>query len=61
MKKEYKKPLTEIVYLNTNAILAGAFDQDSEGTIPGDDPGILGNEGTFDEEETFGSSKSLWD
>ena len=61
MKREYKKPLTEIVYLNTDAILGDPLDQDSTGNIPGDDPGILGNEGTFDEEEGIGASKSLWD
>lgn len=61
MKKEYKKPLTEIVYLNTDAILGDPLDQDSTGTISGQDPGILGNEGAFDEEESFGNSKSLWD
>ena len=61
MKREYKKPLTEIVYLNTDKFLQDDLIQDSTGTIPGDDPGILGNEGTFEEEVGFGSSKSLWD
>ena len=60
MKREYKKPLTEIVYLNTSKFLDDLI-QDSTGTIPGDDPSILGNEGTFDEDMGFSSSKSLWD
>ena len=61
MKKEYKTPLTEIVTLDINTILEDGQDQDSTGTITGDDPGILGNEGYFDEEDGYGSSKSLWD
>ncbi len=60
MKREYKKPLTEIVYLNTDALLGDPLDQDSKGTIKGDDDNILGNQGTFDEDD-FVSSKSLWD
>ena len=42
-------------------ILQEGVTTDSEGDIPGDDPSILGNEGTFDEEEGFRASKSLWD
>ena len=61
MKKEYKKPLTEIVFLNTDEILQEGTVTDSEGDIRGDDDTILGNEGTFDEEEGFRASKSLWD
>lgn len=60
MKREYKKPLTEIVYLNTNKSFLDDLIQDSEGVISGSDPEILGNEGTF-EEESFRPSKSLWD
>ena len=51
MKRDYKKPLTEIVYLNTDAILGDPLDQDSKGTIKGDDDNILGNQGNFDEDE----------
>ena len=63
MKRTYRKPKTEIVILNSESILQEGTnpDQDSTGTITGQDPTILGNEGTFDEEESFGSSKSLWD
>lgn len=61
MKKEYKKPLTEIVFLNTEEILQEGVTTDTDGDIPGDDDDILGNEGTFDEEEGFRASKSLWD
>ena len=60
MKNEYKIPLTEIVYLNTNAVLEETT-TDTDGFIPGDDPGILGNEGTFDEEEMTKPAKGLWD
>lgn len=58
MKTSYIAPLTEIVYVNAQAILQSGLDQDSTGTVPGDSPEILTNEGTFDEET---SSKSLWD
>jgi len=61
MKREYKKPLTEIVYLNTAQFFQDDFIQDSEGVVKGSDPNILGNEGMFEEEEGFGSPKSLWD
>ena len=60
MKRVYKKPLTEIVYLNTDALLGDPLDQDSTGTITGSDPEILGNQGTFDEDD-FMPSKGLWD
>ncbi len=60
MKRDYKKPLTEIVYLNTDAILGDPLDQDSKGTIKGDDDNILGNQGNFDEDELV-PSRSLWD
>ena len=58
MKREYKKPLTEIIYLNTDQFF---LIQDSDGVVKGSDPNILGNEGMFEEEEGFGSPKSLWD
>ena len=58
MKREYKKPLTEIIHLNTDQFF---LIQDSDGVIKGSDPTILGNEGTFDEEVSFGSPKSVWD
>lgn len=61
MKKEYKTPLTEVVCLNVDEILQDGKDQDSTGTITGQDPGILGNEGIFDEADDYESSKSLWD
>lgn len=60
MKKEYKKPLTEIVYLNANKSFQDELIQDSTGVISGSDPEILGNEDTF-EEEDFIPSKSVWD
>lgn len=65
MKKEYKTPLTEVVYINIGKLLQDEYDdvtQDSTGTIPGDDPGILTNESQFDDDmATFQGSKSLWD
>ena len=61
MKKEYQKPLTEIVILDVSNSVLEDESTDSTGHIPGDDdPGILGNEGTFDEDD-FVPSKSLWD
>ncbi|MBO4850452.1 MAG: hypothetical protein J5529_06060 [Prevotella sp.] len=60
MKREYQKPLAEIVYLNTDAVLDEET-TDTNGFIPGDDPTILNNEGTFEEEEVTRPSKGLWD
>ncbi|MBO4659761.1 MAG: hypothetical protein J5637_09080 [Prevotella sp.] len=62
MKREYKKPLTEIAMINASNFLDEYGDPttDSEGDIPGNDPSILGNQGTFEEDE-FMSSKSLWE
>ena len=65
MKKEYKTPLTEVVYINIGKLLQDEYDdttQDSTGTIPGDSDDILTNESQFDDDmATFQGSKSLWD
>ena len=64
MKKVYKTPLTEIVYINIGTLLQDEYDdntQDSTGTISGDDDNVLSNESQFDEAADFQGSKSLWD
>jgi len=63
MKKDYKTPLTEVVWLNTSYDFQQEQDdptQDSTGHVPGDSPIIQGNESFFDDEEA-GQAKSLWD
>ncbi len=64
MKKVYKTPLTEVVYINIGTLLQDEYDdntQDSTGTITGDDPGVLSNESQFDEAADLQGGKSLWD
>lgn len=64
MKKVYKTPLTEIVYINIGTLLQDEYDdntQDSTGTISGDDDNVLSNESQFDEAADLQGSKSLWD
>lgn len=63
MKREYKKPLTEIVILNSGNYLQEYNEdptQDSTGTITGSDPNITANESFFDE-DGMKQSKALWD
>ena len=60
MKKEYKAPLTDIVYLSIGEILQEADGTtDSLGHMNGDDAGA--NDSFFEESESdFTSSKNLW-
>lgn len=62
MKKEYKTPLTEIVFLSIGKLLqdAGAGIRDSIGDSPFGDA----NQSTFEVEETtdeLGGKNSLWE
>ena len=60
---EYKIPLTEIVHLNTDAVLEETT-TDTNGYVSGSDPGPHGpltNETIFDEEDITKPSKGLWD
>lgn len=62
MKKEYKTPLTEIVFLSIGKLLqdAGAGTRDSIGDSPFEDA----NQSTFEVEETtddLGGKNSLWE
>ena len=65
MKKAYKTPLTDVVYINIGKLLQDEYDdniQDSKGVISGDSEDILTNDSQFDEDmANFQSSRSLWD
>ena len=60
MEKKYIAPLTEIVIISSENILEGV-----EGTMDSNgkqNPGTVdANYSSFDEEDIFSTSKSLWD